>query len=264
MGFVSSNLSIMIAAAEKAARSLLRDFNEVENLQVSVKGPHNFVSAADRRAEEIIFRELQKARPTYGFLMEESGVVKGEDEEHVFCIDPLDGTSNFLHGIPHWCISIGLLRKGEAIAGVVFDPVRDEMFTAERGGGAFIRKRRLRVSGRRELAVSRIGTNIPQASQKNYKDDLKIMSRMQDNAVDMTAYGASALDLAYVAAGRLEACVHFGYMPWDFAAGTCLVREAGGFVHSYDSKNRDPITSRKGIAGNGVIDQTLLKIIQAA
>lgn len=264
MAFVSSNLGIMIAAAEKAARSLLRDFNEVENLQVSIKGPHNFVSAADRRAEEIIFRELQKARPTYSFLMEESGEVKGEDPDHVFCVDPLDGTGNFLHGIPHWCISIGLLRKGEPIAGVVFDPVRDEMFTAEKGGGAFLRKRRLRVSGRRELAVSRVGTNIPQAGDKNYKEDMKLVTKLQDGAVDLASYMASALDLAYVAAGRMEAAVHFGYMPWDYAAGVCLVKEAGGFVHSYDDKNRDPVTSRKAVAGNGTIDQTILKLIRAA
>lgn len=263
MALVSSNLSIMQVAAEKAARSLLRDFNEVENLQVSVKGPHNFVSAADKRAEEIIFKELQKARPTYGFLMEESGSVPGEDQEHIFCVDPLDGTSNFLHGIPHWCISIGLVKNGEPVAGVVYDPVRDEMFSAEKGGGAFIRKRRLRVSGRRELAMARVGTELPTASSKSYKDDAKILARLQENAVDMCGMRASALDLAYVAAGRLDACLHMRYKPWDYAAGICLVKEAGGFVHSFNNKNADPLTSGKGIAGNGAIDQTLLKIVRS-
>jgi myo-inositol-1(or 4)-monophosphatase len=263
MALVSSNLSIMQVAAEKAARSLLRDFNEVEHLQVSIKGPHNFVSAADKRAEEIIYKELQKSRPTYGYLMEESGAVQGEDPEHVFVIDPLDGTSNFLHGIPHWCISIGLIKSGEPVAGVVYDPVRDEMFSAEKGGGAFLRKRRLRVSGRRDLAVARVGTEMPTASSKTYKEDLATIGKLQDAAVDLCSLRASALDLAYVAAGRLDACLHLRYKAWDYAAGTCLVREAGGFVHSLSDKNSDPVTSGKAVAGNGAIDQTLLKIVRS-
>ncbi len=260
----SSNINVMVAAAEKAARSLLRDYNEVDNLQVSVKGPHDFVSAADRRAEEIIYKELSRARPSFGFIMEESGAVKGEDGEYTFCIDPLDGTDNFLHGIPHWSISIGLLRNGEPVAGVIYDPAKDEMFHAERGGGAFMRKRRLRVSGRKELARSVVGTHIPNAADKGYAKAQPGFKKLQDQGVNLRYMHGVALDLAYVAAGRMEACVHtLSYKPWDYAAGAILVREAGGFVHSLDTKNKDPLTSGYALAGNGAIDQALLKILQA-
>lgn len=263
MAVTSSNINIMVAAAEKAARSLLRDYNEVDNLQVSVKGPHDFVSAADRRAEEIIYKELSRARPSFGFIMEESGTVKGEDGEYSFCIDPLDGTDNFLHGIPHWAISIGLLRNGEPVAGVIYDPVKDELFHAERGSGAFMRKRRLRVSGRKDLALARVGVEIPTAANKNYADRQRSFKKLQDNAVNFCGLRSGALDLAYVAAGRLDATIATGYFPWDWAAGIILVREAGGFVHSLDTKNRNPVTSSNGLAGNGAIDQALLKILQS-
>ncbi|MES2729576.1 MAG: inositol monophosphatase family protein [Pseudomonadota bacterium] len=263
MAITSSNINVMVGAAEKAARSLLRDYNEVDNLQVSVKGPHDFVSAADRRAEEIIYKELSRARPSFGFIMEESGVVKGEDGEYTFCIDPLDGTDNFLHGIPHWAISIGLLRNGEPVAGVIYDATKDELFHAERGSGAFMRKRRLRVSGRKDIAVSRVGVNLPSAAFKTYADQSQTLRKLQDNAVNLCSFRSCALDLAYVAAGRLEACVHTQYKSWDYAAGVILVREAGGFVHSLDAKNKDPVTSGNGMAANGAVDQALLKILQA-
>lgn len=254
----------MVAAAEKAARSLLRDYNEVDNLQVSIKGPHDFVSAADRRAEEIIYKELSRARPSFGFIMEESGTIKGEDGEYSFCIDPLDGTDNFLHGIPHWSISIGLLRNGEPVAGVIYDPVKDEIFHAERGGGAFMRKRRLRVSGRRDLSRAVIGCDIPNATDPTYAKAQPVFKKLQDQGLNLRSMYGIALDLAYVAAGRMEACLHnFNYKSWDYAAGTILVREAGGFVHSMDAKNKDPLTSGYALAGNGAIDQALMKILQS-
>src|SRR5579883_2065282 len=225
----SALLNVMTSAARKAGRSLKRDYGEVENLQVSMKGPANFVTAADRRAEEILHAELSKARPGYGFLGEEGGRRDGDDKSHCWIVDPLDGTTNFLHGIPQFAISIALDRDGEIVAGVVYDPTRDEMFTAEKGAGAFLNDRRLRVSARRQLGEALIGTGIPfrERSDPAY---LATLAAVAAATSGVRRLGSAALDLAYVAAGRYDGFWEFALSPWDIAAGMLLVREAGGYV----------------------------------
>ena len=257
-------MNIMIRASEKAARSLLRDFNEVENLQVSSKGPGDFVSAADKRSEEIIFNELHKAYPSYSFLMEEQGTVKGSDQDYRWIIDPLDGTTNFLHGLPHWAISIALEHKGEVIAGLIHDPVKDEMFHAEKGGGAFMRRHRLRVSGRHDLMLSTIATGAPRRSVKSREQFLKEYMSMMNVAPGLRRFGAAALDLAYVAAGRYEGFWERNLKPWDVAAGVIIVKEAGGFVSDIDSGSKNPIETGNIIASNSGLFDQITKVLRAA
>ncbi len=222
-------LNVMAAAALKAARGLIRDFGEVEQLQVSVKGPGDFVSTADLKAERVLKAELGRARPGYAMLFEESGASSGADPRHRWIVDPLDGTTNFLHGIPHFAISIALERDGEIVAGVVYDPTRDEMFTAEKGAGAFLNDRRLRVSARRQLGEALIGTGIPfrERSDPAY---LATLAAVAAATSGVRRLGSAALDLAYVAAGRYDGFWEFALSPWDIAAGMLLVREAGGYV----------------------------------
>lgn len=264
MATQSPDLNIMIKAAEKAARSLIRDFGEVEQLQVSQKGPGDFVSAADKRAEEIIFDELSTARPNYGFLMEESGS-KNENAEKRFTIDPLDGTTNFLHGIPHWAISIALEDKGEVTIGLVYDPVKDEMFTAEKGGGAFVgRRKRLRVSGRRDLMMSTIACGAPRRALEKQDQFVKEYKAVLNVAPGIRRFGAAALDLAYVAAGRYEAFWERDLKTWDIAAGILIVKEAGGFAKDIDSESRNPMDTGCILAANGDIYPQLKKVIKNA
>lgn len=234
----SANLNVMMRAAQKAGRALVRDFGEVEQLQISSKGPGDFVSNADRKAEKIIRDELVKARPDYGLLLEESGEVKGEDSDRRFIVDPLDGTTNFLHGLPHWAVSIGCEERGEIIAGCVFDPIKDEMFWAERGKGCYMNDRRLRVSGRGRLDHSVVSTGIPHIGRA---DDVRALyqarlGRVMERTAGIRRWGTASLDLAYVAAGRYDAFWETGLSPWDTAAGIILVKEAGGFVR--DIKGR--------------------------
>jgi len=223
-------LNVMTRAADKAARGLKRDFGEVEQLQVSQKGPADFVSNADLKAEKVLREELSKARPAFGFLLEEGGTVKGTDPEHRWIIDPLDGTTNFLHGLPHFAISIGLEKAGEIIAGVVYDPIKDEMFCAEKGGGAFLNDRRIRVSARKNLHESLIGTGIPFRGRGDGDRFNRQLSAMMAETAGVRRWGAAALDLAYVAAGRFDGFWEEGLSPWDIAAGLLLVKEAGGYV----------------------------------
>jgi myo-inositol-1(or 4)-monophosphatase len=230
MAVRSATVNVMANAALKAARGLIRDFGEVEQLQVSVKGPADFVSTADLKAEKTLKTELQKARPGYGFLMEESGTSAGTDKSHRWIVDPLDGTTNFLHGIPHFCISIGLEREGEIIAGVVYEPTRDEMFWAEKGAGAYVNDRRLRVSARRALGDTVIGTGIPFRERGDHQSYVRTLAAVMRSTSGVRRMGAAALDLAYVAAGRYDGFWEFGLSPWDMAAGIMLVREAGGHV----------------------------------
>jgi len=220
----------MANAALKAARGLVRDFGEVEQLQVSIKGPGDFVSTADLKAERTLRAELGRARPGYGLLFEESGATPGSDGRHRWIVDPLDGTTNFLHGIPHFCISIGLERDGEIVAGVIYEPTRDEMYWAEKGAGAFLNDRRLRVSARRHLADSVIGTGIPFRGRGDHAAYARTLTAVMGATSGVRRMGAAALDLAYVAAGRLEGFWEFGLSPWDIAAGMLIVREAGGYV----------------------------------
>jgi len=226
----SALINIMTNAARKAGRSLARDFGEVERLQVSIKGPANFVSAADHRAEDIIYTELSKARPDYEFLMEERGGVDGADKTHRWVVDPLDGTTNFLHGIPLFCISIGLERDGQLVAGVIYLPILDELYTAEKGKGAFLNDRRIRVSARRQLADAVVATGIPHMGRPGhdrFQNELKVLA---PEVSGIRRCGAAAVDLAWTAAGRFDAYWEYAISPWDMAAGIVLVREAGGLV----------------------------------
>lgn len=229
-------LTVMVAAVRKAGRGLARDFGEVENLQVSRKGPGDFVSAADMKAEQVLFEELSKARPGYGFLMEERGVVEGSDKTHRWIVDPLDGTANFLHGFPHFAISVALERERELVAGVVYDVVKNEMFTAEKGRGAFLNDKRLRVAARAKLSEAMIATGIAPKSRtpEGRAVALAAVDRVIASAGDMRRLGSAALDLAYVAAGRFDAYWERHLAPWDVAAGAVLVREAGGLARELD------------------------------
>ena len=226
----SALINVMVRAADKAARGLKRDFGEVEQLQVSVKGPADFVSQADIRAERAIRDELKRARPTFGFLMEESGVIPGEDPDNRWIVDPLDGTTNFLHGIPHFAISIALETKGEFVAGVILDPIKDELFIAEKGNGAWLNDRRLRVSARKKISESLVATGIPFSEYGDHGQFLNELRQVMPAVSGVRRLGAAALDLAYVAAGRYDGFWERGLAAWDFAAGVVIVREAGGFV----------------------------------
>ena len=248
----SANLNVMIQAARKAARRLVRDFGEVENLQVSVKGAGDFVSAADHKAEEIIRTQLMEARPNYGWLGEESDPVQGKDPTRRWIVDPLDGTTNFLHGIPHWAVSIALEHKGEIIAGVVYDPVKDEMFVAETGQGAWMNDRRLRVSGRRDISGMLFATGLPFGGRDGLPQMIGDLGRTLPRSAGVRRMGAAALDLAYVASGRVDGFWERALQPWDIAAGLILVREAGGLV-GVIGEERDggnPLESGNVLAAN--------------
>jgi myo-inositol-1(or 4)-monophosphatase len=234
---LSPHMTVMQNAAQKAAKRLLRDFAEVEQLQVSVKGPGDFVSQADLRAEATMREELAKARPGFSFLMEESGKSGSDNWAWRWVVDPLDGTSNFLHGIPHWCISIALERRlqdgaTEIAAAMIYNPVNDEMFWAEKGGGAFLNERRLRVSGRREFKEALFATGIPFASVSGARRlaFARTLGVLMPQVAGIRRFGAAALDMAWVAAGRYDGYWELGLKPWDMAAGLLIVREAGGFV----------------------------------
>ncbi len=229
----SAIVTVMTRAAYKAARGLVRDFGEVENLQVSKKGPADFVTAADIKAEKVLRHELQRARPKFGLLLEESGTVEGADASRRWIVDPLDGTLNFLHGIPHFAISIGLEQDGEIVAGVVYDPLRDELFHAEKGGGAFLNDRRMRVSSRGSLGEAVFATGIPWTGRGGHGEYLAQLARVMESTAGVRRTGSAALDLAYVAAGRFDGFWESALAPWDIAAGILLVREAGGFVSDF-------------------------------
>jgi myo-inositol-1(or 4)-monophosphatase len=230
----SATMNVMIAAARKAARALARDFGEIENLQVSRKGPSDFVTSADLKAEKTIFEELSKARPGYGFVMEERGVVEGTDKTNRWLVDPLDGTTNFLHAIPHFAISIGLEREGVLVAGVVYNVVRDELFWAEKGAGAYLNDRRLRVANRSDMRDALFATGTPFNGKPGHATALGEIERVIAKTAGIRRFGAAALDLAYVAAGRFDGYWERGLNAWDIAAGAVLVREAGGVVTEID------------------------------
>jgi myo-inositol-1(or 4)-monophosphatase len=259
----SALLNVMIAAARKAARALRRDFGEVEHLQVSLKGPANFVTAADHRAEETLRAELSKARPGYGFLGEEGGHRVGSDKTHTWIVDPLDGTTNFLHGIPHFAISIALERDATIVAGVIYNPVSDELFTAERGKGAFVNDRRLRVAARKRLLDAVIACGLPHHGRGDLALGLRELAAVQDKVSGLRRFGAAALDLAYVAAGRFDGYWERNLSPWDMAAGLLLVREAGGFVSDIDGGDA-MFSKRHIVAGNEIIHRELLAALKTA
>ncbi|PIE06678.1 MAG: inositol monophosphatase [Rhodobacterales bacterium] len=233
----SANLNVMIKAARKAGRSLVKDFREVENLQVSMKGAGDFVSRADIAAEKIIHEELMGARPTYGWLGEEGGEEAGKDPTRRWIVDPLDGTTNFLHGLPHWAVSIALEHKGEIVAGVIFDPAKDEMFFAEKGQGAWINESRLRVSGRKRMIEGLFATGLPWGTRPDLPETLQDLARLSPACAGVRRWGAGALDLAYVAAGRFDGYWERRINLWDIAAGLVILREAGGLVEAIDPES---------------------------
>jgi myo-inositol-1(or 4)-monophosphatase len=259
----SALITVMVQAARKAGRVLVRDFGEVENLQVSQKGPANFVCAADRRAEEIVFRELSKARPTFGFLMEERGRVAGSDREHEWIVDPLDGTTNFLHGIPFIATSIALVREGVPIAGVVYNPLADELFVAQRGQGAYLNNRRLRVAARKELADCVVCCGIPHRGRGDPARFRAELAAVQNVVAGVRRTGAAALDLAWLAAGRFDGFWERGLAPWDLAAGLVLLREAGGFATDLDG-GEAILDKGSVVAANEPIHRALLAALAAA
>jgi myo-inositol-1(or 4)-monophosphatase len=260
---LSPLLNVMIAAARKTARALKRDFGELEKLQVSLKGPANFVSSADRRAEETLYQELSKARPGYGFLGEEGGTREGADKSHRWIVDPLDGTTNFLHGIPQFAISIALEREGAVAAGLIYNPANDEMFIAEKGKGAFLNEQRIRVAGRKRLAESVIACGLPHHGRGDLALGQKETGAMQHEVAGLRRFGAAALDLAWVAAGRLDGYWERDLKPWDVAAGLILLREAGGFVSDCDG-GEDMFAKGHIVAGNDAIHKELLRVLKAA
>ena len=256
-------INVMVRAAEKAARGLKRDFGEVEQLQVSMKGPADFVSAADIRAERILAEELRRARPAYGLTMEESGSVSGEDPHHRWIVDPLDGTTNFLHGLPHFAISVALERNGDIVAGVVFDPIKDELFWAERGVGAYLNDRRLRVSSRRQLNQALLATGFPFHAHGERRAFLAQLEAVMGATAGVRRFGSAALDLAYVAAGRYDGFWEASLSPWDMAAGILLVREAGGYVTEIGG-GMNMMTSGSILAANDRLHRPIAQLLREA
>jgi myo-inositol-1(or 4)-monophosphatase len=258
----SANLNLMIKAARKAGRSLVKDFREVENLQVSAKGAGDFVSRADIAAEQIIREMLTEERPNYGWLGEESAPVEGKDPTRRWIVDPLDGTTNFLHGLPHWAISIALEHKGEIIAAVVYDPAKDEMFYAEKGSGAWLNdSQRLRVSSRKVMIESIFATGLPFGGRSDLPATLKDLGRLLPACAGVRRWGAAALDLAYVAAGRYDGFWERRLNAWDMAAGLLIVKEAGGLVEAINPES-DPMSDGEVIAANEPIFDSFAKVIR--
>ncbi len=258
----SANLNLMVKAARAAGRSLVKDFREVENLQVSVKGAGDFVSRADIEAERIIREMLTEARPNYGWLGEESGgEVAGADPTRRWIVDPLDGTTNFLHGLPHWAVSIALEHKGEVVAGVVYDPAKDEMFVAEKGQGAWMNQSRLRVSGRGRLIESIFATGLPFGGRADLPDTLADLARLLPTCAGVRRWGSAALDLAYVAAGRYDGFWERRLHPWDMAAGIVIAREAGALVEALEPE-ADILESGEIVAANEAIFEKFARIVR--
>jgi myo-inositol-1(or 4)-monophosphatase len=257
----SALLNVMIKAARQAARTLNRDFGEVAHLQVSLKGPANFVSSADHKAEQTLREELAKARPGYGFLGEEGGHIEGTDKTNTWIVDPLDGTTNFLHSIPHFAISIGLQRDDAIVAALVYNPVTDELFTAERGKGAFLNDKRLRVAARQKLADAVIACALPHRGRGDLELGNRELGAVQPNVAGLRRFGAASLDFAWVAAGRIDGYWERNLSPWDMAAGLLLVREAGGFVTDLDGGDAMFGTGHV-IAGNETMHRELLAILK--
>lgn len=257
----SANLNVMIKAARAAGRNLVKDFREVENLQVSSKGAGDFVSRADIAAEEIVRDILMEARPNYGWLGEESAPVEGKDPTRRWIVDPLDGTTNYLHGLPHWAVSIALEHKGDIVSAVVFDPAKDEMFVAEKGQGAFMNASRLRVSDRSEMIKSIFATGLPFAGHADLPAILQDLARLLPMCAGVRRYGAASLDLAYVAAGRYDGYWERSLHVWDMAAGVLIAREAGALVEGIERLS-DPLASESILAGNASIFETFSRAIR--
>ena len=251
----------MVKACRKASKTLIRDFGEIENLQVSLKGPGDFVTNCDKKVEKILIDELLKARPSYSILSEEIGEINNDDS-FKWIIDPIDGTSNFLHGVPHFAISVGLEHNKEIICGIIYDPIKDEMFTAEKGNGSYLNNQRMRVSSRSKLEDCMIFTGGPKRDAKNrelalkeyYKFSIKVL-------IPMRKLGSASLDMAYVAAGRCDGFWQRNLNYWDIAAGIILVKEAGGFVTDFNGEN-EYIQNKTILATNAKINKEMIEILK--
>src|ERR1700754_5077299 len=257
----SALMNVMVKAARRAGRSLKRDLGEIEHLQVSLKGPANFVTMADRRAEQMLYDDLTKARPGYGFIGEEGGTREGTDKSHTWIVDPLDGTTNFLHGIPHFAISIGLQREGVMIAGLIYNPANDDLYIAERGNGAFLNDTRLRVAGRRQLNECVIGCGLPHIGRGDHNLSRLEMTQMQNKVAGLRRFGAASLDMAFVAAGRLDGYWERNLKSWDMAAGQIMVREAGGTVSGIEGHD-NALTTGNVVCGNEFVHSELVRILK--
>jgi myo-inositol-1(or 4)-monophosphatase len=257
----SALMNVMVKAARRAGRSLKRDLGEIEHLQVSLKGPANFVTLADRRAEEMLYEDLTKARPGYGFIGEEGGTREGADKSHTWIVDPLDGTTNFLHGLPQFAISIGLQREGVMIAGLIYNPANDELYIAERGKGAFLNDQRLRVASRRNLNECVIACGLPHIGRGDHNLARAEMTAIQNKVAGLRRFGAASLDLAFVAAGRLDGYWERNLQPWDIAAGLIILREAGGTISGIAGDD-DPLKTGNVICGNEYVHAELVKLLK--
>jgi myo-inositol-1(or 4)-monophosphatase len=256
-------MNVMTGAVLKAGRALKRDFGEVSLLQVSRKGPADFVTVADRKSEKILHDELARARPGYGFRMEESGTVEGTDRTHTWHIDPLDGTTNFLHGVPAFCVSVGLERDGVAVAGVIFNPATDELYVAEKGEGCYLNNQRLRVANRVNLDDALISCSIPNIGHGDHPLFHKEVAQVMAKVAGLRRIGATALELAYVAAGRFDGLWHRGFKSWDVAAGAIMIREAGGYITDAEGHPNHLIAGH-AVAGNEVMHRELLALLKKA
>jgi myo-inositol-1(or 4)-monophosphatase len=263
MSTPSALVQVMIDAARKASRALVRDFGEVQELQVSKKGPGDFVTAADIRAEETLFEMLTKARPGYGFIGEERGAVEGTDKTHTFIVDPIDGTSNFMHGMPHFAINVALEREGSIVAAVTYNPIVNELFWAERGRGSFLNDKRIRVSGRKQLSDCLIGMGAPFIGRPGHAQYFKELHQMTQRVAGVRRLGSAALDLAWVAAGRYDGYWERNLNAWDVAAGVLLVAEAGGVVTTIE-EGGDPVQGRSICAANLEVHAQLIERLRAA
>ncbi len=261
MTYTSPILNVMTAAVRKAGRPLIRDFGELENLQISMKGPADFVTSADTRTESLLIEELTRVRPGYGFLGEESGTIEGKDESHRFIIDPIDGTTNFMHGVPHFAISVALEREGQLVAGVIYNPVTDDLFVAEKNHGAYHNHKRLRVAGRKELGPCLLATGFPFKGREGHAQSLAEMETMMGLTAGIRRFGTASLDLAYVAAGRFDGFWERGIKAWDMAAGILLVREAGGMIADLDG-GQDMLTKGSILVANEYLQPQLLKLLK--
>jgi myo-inositol-1(or 4)-monophosphatase len=257
----SALINVMVKAARRAGRGLKRDLGEVEHLQVSLKGPANFVTLADKRAEEMLYGDLSKARPGYGFIGEEGGSREGADKSHTWIVDPLDGTTNFLHGIPHFAISIGLQREGVMIAGLIYNPANDDLYIAERGKGAFLNDQRLRVAGRRQLGECVIACGLPHIGRGDHELSRRELAELQPRVAGLRRFGSAALDMAFIAAGRFDGYWERNLQPWDMAAGTIIVREAGGIVSGVNGDD-DALKTGNLVCGNEHVHAELVKILK--
>jgi myo-inositol-1(or 4)-monophosphatase len=256
-------LTVMMNAVRKAARDIRRDYGEVSSLQVSLKGPGDYVTASDKRCEKVLRTELERARPGYGFLMEESGEVKGTDPENRWIIDPIDGTVNFMHAVPFFAISVALERRGEIFAGVTYNPVTDEMFVAEKGGGAYLNNRRLRVSARKDIREALVCCGIPHRGRDGHELARKEIAVMQERVIGIRRLGSATLELAYLAAGRFDAVWERNLAPWDIAAGIALIREAGGFTSDCDG-DANPLATGTILAANADLLPQMKKALAEA